>query len=109
MFTGVRPKESHYWLVGSSQGVELCIADPSLEVDLFVTTDLRTMTLVWNGDLTLERQVKDGAIDLHGSRELRTRFCSFLKLNMFAAVEPANLNTRGTAGPRRPGPDRGMP
>ncbi len=95
VFTDVRPRKSHYWLVGSSQGVELCISDPSLDVDLFVVTDLRTMTSVWNGDLALAKKVQDGSIDLHGPRPLQQKFGSWLQLNMFASVEPAKFHTRG--------------
>lgn len=85
-------KKSLYWLVGSSQGVELCISDPGFEVDLFVTTDVRTMTLVWTGDLALAQKIEDGSIDLHGSSELRAAFCSWLQLNMFAGVASADLD-----------------
>lgn len=88
-FTDVPSNKSHYWLVGSSRGLELCISDPRFDVDLYVTTDVRTMTLVWNGDLTLSKKVEDGSIDLHGPRELRSAFQSWLQLSLFAGIEPA--------------------
>ena len=91
-FTDVPPEKSRYWLVGSSQGVDLCISDPRFDVDLFVTTDIRTMTLVWNGDLALAKMVEDGSIDLHGPRALRRAVPSWLQLNMFAGIEPAYLD-----------------
>lgn len=88
-FTDVPDEKSRYWLVGSSQGVELCISDPGFDVDLFVTTDVRILTLIWNGDLPLAKQVDDGSVDLHGSGELRRAFQSWLQLSLFAGVEPA--------------------
>jgi DNA-binding HxlR family transcriptional regulator len=48
------------WLVGNSNGVELCITDPGFEVDLFVSTDSRTITLVWYGDIPLRRALAEG-------------------------------------------------
>ena len=92
-FSDVPPKNSRYWLVGSSKGVSLCISDPRFDVDLYVTTDVRTLTLVWNGDLRLSAMVEDGSIELHGSNKLRSAFQSWLQLGLFASVEPADIKT----------------
>lgn len=81
--------KSLYWLVGSSEGIDLCISDPKFDVDLFVTTDVRTLTLVWNGDIPLAKKVDDGSIDLHGPKSLQKAFHSWLQLNLFACVEAA--------------------
>lgn len=78
-----------YWIIGDRDGLELCITDPGHPVDLYVTTDARTMTLVWNGDLPLRRMIEEGRIDLHGATELRRAFPNWLQLNLFAGVEPA--------------------
>ena len=87
-FTDMPRDKALYWLVGSSQGVELCITEPGFDVDLYVTTDVRTMTRVWNGDLPLADKIEDGSIDVHGPSNLRGAFHSWLKLGMFADVEP---------------------
>jgi len=88
-FTDVPEKKSLYWLLGSSKGLELCVSDPKFEVDLYVTTDVRTLTLVWNGDMSLTKKVADGSVDLHGPRELQQAFISWLQLSLFASVDPA--------------------
>ncbi len=47
----------YYWLVVEPQGeVDLCSTDPGFEVDLYVSTDLRTMTAIWMGLTTLEKE-----------------------------------------------------
>lgn len=79
-----------YWLIGDRGGLELCITDPGYPVDLYVTTDARTMTLVWNGDLPLRQMIEAGRIDLHGPGTLRRAFPGWLQLNMFAGVAPAH-------------------
>jgi DNA-binding HxlR family transcriptional regulator len=79
----------HYWLVGDRGGLELCITDPGYPVDLYITTDSRTMTLVWNGDLALRRMINDGKIELHGPTDLCRAFPKWLMLNIFAGVSPA--------------------
>ncbi len=79
----------HYWLVGDRDGLELCIGDPGHAVDLYVTTDTRTMTLVWNGDLSLRKMIDDGKIELHGPTDLCRAFPGWLKLSLFAGVPAA--------------------
>jgi DNA-binding HxlR family transcriptional regulator len=74
------------WIVGNKSGVELCITDPGLEVDLYVITQSRVITLVWYGDLPLERSIRDGSIRLHGPPRLCRDFPSWLQLNMLAEV-----------------------
>jgi DNA-binding HxlR family transcriptional regulator len=88
-FTGEPEAKRHYWIVGDNKGLELCITEPGFPVDLYVTTDARTMTLVWNGDLPLSRMIDEGRIDLHGPSELRRAFPVWLQLNMFAGVQAA--------------------
>ena len=40
-------------------GVDLCSVDPGFDVDLYVSTDLRTMTAIWMGLDTVRRAVAD--------------------------------------------------
>lgn len=79
----------HYWLVGDRNGLELCINDPGYPVDLYITTDTRTMILVWNGDLPLRRMIDDGKIELHGPTDLCRAFPKWLMLSLFAGVPSA--------------------
>jgi hypothetical protein len=53
-------------------------------VSLYVTTDLRSMTRVWMGDLDLAAAIDNGRIKLDGPRELCKRFARWLKLSSFA-------------------------
>ncbi|MCP1675179.1 DNA-binding HxlR family transcriptional regulator [Natronocella acetinitrilica] len=74
------------WIIGDSSGVDLCITDPGLDADLFVTTDSGTITLVWYGDLPLRRALTDGQIRLHGPRRLCEAFPSWLQLSLLADI-----------------------
>lgn len=74
------------WIVGDATGVELCITDPGIGVDLFVTSDSRTVTMVWYGDVPLGHAIGAGAIEVHGPRHLCEAFPSWLQLNQLAAV-----------------------
>src|SRR5258706_2368020 len=47
--------KSHWWLVVEPEGdVDLCWYDPGFEINLYVTTDLRTMTSIWMGLTSVE-------------------------------------------------------
>lgn len=82
-----QPRNKRYWwLIASRDGAEFCIVDPKLEIDLFVVTDGRTMTLVWYGDVPLRRALSEGSVELHGPRDLREAFPSWLRLSMLAPI-----------------------
>lgn len=77
------PDRRNWWLVVDPAGeVDLCLTDPGFEVDLFVTTDLRTMTAVWMG-LTTVRASKD-KFDLDGRRDVARAMQQWLGLSPFA-------------------------
>lgn len=72
-----------WWLVVEPDGaVDLCHVDPGFEVDLFVTTDLRTMTAVWMGLTTVARE--DARMELSGPPALVGTIQSWLGLSPFA-------------------------
>jgi DNA-binding HxlR family transcriptional regulator len=74
-----------WWLVVEPEkAVDLCSVDPGFEIDLYVTTDLRTMTEVWMGLRTVARARDDGRLHLTGSRELEASLQAWLGLSPFA-------------------------
>lgn len=74
------------WLVGDASAVELCVTEPGFEIDLLVTTDSRTITWVWYGDIPLKEALGDGRIQLDGPRRLCDAFPSWMPLSMLASV-----------------------
>ena len=86
-FAGVPQSKRRWWLVSEGDAADLCMTDPGYEVDLFLFTDLRTMTAVWVGDLTLEAALASGALEAHGPPHLCGRLKDWLGLSAFAAVE----------------------
>ncbi|MEA3411527.1 MAG: hypothetical protein U9R74_08300 [Pseudomonadota bacterium] len=47
--------------------MEICVQDPGKDVDVFFTTDLRTMIGVWMGDLTYRSVMGDGRLETGGT------------------------------------------
>jgi DNA-binding HxlR family transcriptional regulator len=85
--TDVPSKGRNYWLVIDQGKADICLKDPGFEVDLYITVDLRTLTAVWLGDMTLDKATRGDAMVLHGSRDMIRHFKAGLKLSMFANVE----------------------
>lgn len=72
-----------WWLViGTDGDVDLCWSDPGFDVDLYVTTGLRTMTAIWMGTTTVARETS--RIELVGDRALATTMQTWLGLSPFA-------------------------
>jgi len=86
-FTGVPHNKRRWWLVSEGDGADLCMTDPGYEVDLFLFTDVRTMTAIWTGDLTLDSALASGALDAQGPPQLRRRLKDWLGLSKFAPVQ----------------------
>lgn len=83
------PARADWWLVVDATGeVDLCSTDPGFEIDLYVTTDLRTMTAIWMG---LESVAAAGErIAFDGRREIAASMQKWLGLSPFAA-EPKRV------------------
>jgi DNA-binding HxlR family transcriptional regulator len=99
-FIDLSASKRRWWLVSDGEEVDLCPTDPGFEVDLYVATDLRTMTRVFMGDLSLKAAISAGHIEVDGPRELCRRFEHWLGLSGFADIADAR---RGAApAPNRP-------
>ncbi|MBE9640946.1 winged helix-turn-helix transcriptional regulator [Salipiger mangrovisoli] len=72
-----------WWLIVEETGeVDLCLADPGFDVDLYVEADLRTMTAIWMG-LTTVAQAAD-KLELTGPKAVAAAMQSWLGLSPFA-------------------------
>jgi len=69
----------NWWLVIENGAVDLCIKDPGHDVDLYVYTDLLTLTSYFDNRLSLGEAKATGRFKLHGSSELIRGFGSWLR------------------------------
>lgn len=80
-----------WWLMidraAETDAVDLCMIDPGQEVDLYVVTDLRTMTAIWMGIMSIQQAVRDNRLQLTGDRELTSRIGDWLGLSPFAGEQ----------------------
>lgn len=77
--------QSRWWLIVEPDGrVDLCSVDPGFDVDLHVTTDLRTMTSIWMGLSKVKAARDSGALEIDGSAKLARSMQTWLGLSPFA-------------------------
>jgi DNA-binding HxlR family transcriptional regulator len=78
----------HWWLiVRPGEPVDLCSVDPGFDVDLYLATDLRTMTEIWMGYATIAGAKDSGRLVATGNRQLEAALGSWLRLSPFARTE----------------------
>jgi DNA-binding HxlR family transcriptional regulator len=74
-----------WWLVVEPDaGVDLCSIDPGFDVDLYVSTDLRTMTAIWMGVDSVKSALRAERMMLTGNRQLAANIEAWLGFSPFA-------------------------
>ena len=88
IFKDLQEARRNWWLVVEpGKEVDLCSVDPGFDVDLYLSTDLRTMTEIWMGYTTVARAKEQNRLVMTGSRQLEAAIGSWLRLSPFAKVE----------------------
>jgi DNA-binding HxlR family transcriptional regulator len=84
-YPGLPAGQRSWWLVvDPNGGVDLCSIDPGFDVDLYVSTDLRTMTAIWMGLDTVRAALRAERMMLTGDRQLAANIETWLGLSPFA-------------------------
>ena len=83
MYHDLPSTKRDWWLVIEPDGeVDLCSVDPGFDVDLYVSTDLRTMTAIWMGVTDVD-STRD-KFEFTGPREISSTIQTWLGLSPFA-------------------------
>ncbi len=69
LFDGLK-KHKTWWLLVDSDVVDLCTEDPGKDVDLYISSKVRRIVEVWEGDLNLRTALGNGSIKTQGSGHL---------------------------------------
>jgi DNA-binding HxlR family transcriptional regulator len=87
-FSGVPASRRRYWLM-FDQGTDLCIKDPGYDVDLYVSSHVRTLTQIWLGHVSIDEAVRTGRLSFDGARRDIKAFGSWFALSRMAKAEEA--------------------
>lgn len=83
-FGDVDPAARRWWIIITGVDVDVCDFDPGHPVDLTIVSRLRTLVLVWRGDVSWTRALRAGDLTLHGSAP--ARHCPGLSLSPLAGT-----------------------
>ena len=75
--------------MASDSAIDVCVRDPGKDVDIYFTTDLRTMIHLWMGDVPYKTAISDGRLKLVGPSALTRDIGSWLAPSVFAGIPPA--------------------
>jgi DNA-binding HxlR family transcriptional regulator len=88
IFKDLPESRRNWWLVVEpGREVDLCSVDPGFDVDLYLSTDLRTMTEIWMGHTTIALAKERERLLITGSRRLESDVGAWMRLSPFAKVE----------------------
>lgn len=87
-FTDIK-EFNNWWLLVKNDEVDACIHDPGKDVDVYITTDLRTMIEAWMGDVTYKKAINDGRMTVVGPPALTKNIASWIKGSIFEGIAPA--------------------
>lgn len=78
-----------WWLKIEDDQPELCLDDPGLDVDVYFTSDLRTLVEVWMGDLPLALARASGRLQIVGRSAYLKNLKAWFPLHSLAPIRPA--------------------
>jgi DNA-binding HxlR family transcriptional regulator len=79
----------NWWMLIDDDEVDLCTADPGKDVDLYITTSVRTLVEIWKGDLELRVALRNKSVRTQGSRHLVRTMPDWLGLCLYKDIDPA--------------------
>lgn len=77
---------SLWWFVNHAGRCELCLKDPGFEVDLYLAGSLVTMIYILRGDISLQRAIDAGRLEVIGTTKARRALPAWLNLSPLAAI-----------------------
>jgi DNA-binding HxlR family transcriptional regulator len=78
-----------WWVIVCDDDVDLCLEDTGYEVDVLFTSDLRTLTEVWMGDLPIKRALASRKLKVNGAATYLRNLHAWFPLHALSATRPA--------------------
>lgn len=88
IYPDLPPARRNWWLIVEPQsGADLCSLDPGFDVDLYLSTDLKTMTEVYMGYTDMAKAIGCGRLTVTGSRDLQASIGRWLGVSSLAKLD----------------------
>jgi DNA-binding HxlR family transcriptional regulator len=85
-YDGVPVNRRRYWLVFDQGEADLCVKDPGFDIDLYVSSHVRTMVKIWLGHEAIAEALRQERLALDGAPKDIKAFQSWFSLSVFAAA-----------------------
>lgn len=79
-----------WWIVVKDRQIDACTEDPCKNVDIYFTTDLRTMIEAWMGDISFKTAIDHKRLIVVGPAALTRNISSWIRPTIFDGIRPAN-------------------
>ena len=79
-----------WWIVVTGQDLDVCVNDPGKEVDVYFTSDVKTLADIWMGDNTYRKAQSSGDIKIIGDAQLTRNVTGWMANSIFADLPPAS-------------------
>jgi len=88
---GAPAERKSWWVIIHDRNVELCLRHPGYEINLFIESNLRSLTNIWMGVCSIDTAKKEKSISLHGNEKYIKNFSKWFLLSPFAEYYPAKI------------------
>lgn len=87
VFNDLDPTYQHWWILVEQNDIDLCVENPGYDPDITFSSDLKTMTELWLGDMQIDQAKRCGKLDVRGNVSLTRDIPEWLVLSGFAKIE----------------------
>jgi DNA-binding HxlR family transcriptional regulator len=79
-----------WWVVVNDNGVDLCTKNPGKDVDLYISSTVRTMVEIWEGELGLTLALRKQLVKTNGDRLLIKTLPEWFGICLYADIKPGD-------------------
>ncbi len=80
----------NWWLVVRNGEVDLCTENPDKDVDLYISTSLRNLVQIWEGDIDIKAAQRNELLKTHGDTQLSKTLPEWLGICLYADIRPGD-------------------
>ncbi|NPU91696.1 MAG: transcriptional regulator [Gammaproteobacteria bacterium] len=78
-----------WWIIVRDAQVDTCVQDPGKDVDVYFTTDLRTMIQAWMGDISYQTAIEENRLKVVGPTTLTRNIARWIRPTVFDGIPSA--------------------
>jgi DNA-binding HxlR family transcriptional regulator len=80
---------AEWWIKINDDDIEVCLEDPGHDVDVYFTSDVKTMIEVWMGDVPLRKAQSSGRLKIVGRGAYLRSMHAWFPLHALSGIRPA--------------------